>query len=75
MTNDIFDKMADCWPSAIVARTEIKKFTGGMMSRKYLANLDSQNLGPARVKMGRKVGYPVNGANGLVEWLRERSEK
>ncbi|MBC8461217.1 MAG: hypothetical protein H8D67_24800 [Deltaproteobacteria bacterium] len=71
MTKDIFDQMVEQWPSAVVSRGEIERFTGGMISGKYLANLDSQKMGPERVKMGRKVGYPVNG---LAAWLRERSK-
>ena len=70
MTKDIFQEMVDRWPSAIVARTEIERFTGGMISGKYIANLDSDGTGPVRVKMGRKVGYPVQD---LVRWMRERS--
>jgi hypothetical protein len=68
---DVFDQMADKWPSAVVARTEIANFTGGMLSSKYCANLDSLNIGcPGRVRVGRKVGYPVER---FVEWMRERS--
>ena len=70
MANDIFQEMVDRWPSAIVARTEVENFTGGMVSSKYIANLDSDGRGPVRVKLGRKVGYPVKD---LVAWLRDRS--
>jgi len=72
MQRDIFQEMAERWPSAVVARTEIDKFSGGLMSSKYVANLDSQGRGPVRVVCGRKVGYPVRD---LVQWLRERSSK
>lgn len=68
---DIFDQMAEKWPSAVVARTEISRFTGGMMSAKYQSNLDSLGQGPkGRLTVGRKVGYPVDS---LVEWLRDRA--
>ena len=70
MENDIFQEMDDRWTSAIVARTEIERFTGGMISRKYIANLDSEGYGPVRVTIGRKVGYPTRD---LVQWLRKRS--
>ena len=60
------------WPSAVVARTDIKSFTGGLMSERYIANLDSQGAGPhGRFKVGRKVGYPVDS---LISWLEERME-
>ena len=72
MQKDIFQEMADKWPSAIVARTEIETFTGGLISSKYMANLDC--LGehcPPRLRIGmRKIAYPVRP---LVAWLRKRS--
>lgn len=59
------------WPSAVVARTEVKSFTGGVMSEKYMANLDCQGAGPeGSFKLGRKVVYPVDS---LVSWLERRS--
>ena len=63
--------LADRWPSAWVARTEVDRFTGGIMSEKYLANLDSQSKGPAgRVRVGRKIAYPVTE---FIKWLESRS--
>ncbi|MFZ2632167.1 MAG: hypothetical protein WA081_03675 [Desulfosalsimonadaceae bacterium] len=68
---DVFDEMADNWPSEIIARTEIKVFTGGLISPKYIANLDSKGEGPfGRIKSGRKTGYQKRP---FVKWLRERS--
>ncbi len=53
-------ELASRWPSPFVARTEIRNFSGGLISEKYIANLDSQGAGPeGRFKIGRKVGYPV----------------
>jgi len=72
MKKDIFQEMVDRWPSAVVARTEVENFTGGLISGKYISNLDSVGEGPVRVKMGRKVGYPVKE---LVQWLRSRSSE
>ncbi len=72
MEMNIFQKMAEKWPSVWVARTEAEKFSGGMISEKYLANLDSAGKGPAgRIRCGRKVVYPVNE---FVKWLEARSE-
>lgn len=66
-----FRAMADRWPSSLVARTEIKKFTGGILSEKYLANLDSLGRGPeGRIRCGRKVCYQVDQ---FVQWLEARS--
>jgi hypothetical protein len=69
MDKDIFTKMAEKWPSALVARTEIGKFTGGLISPGTLKNLDSLGKGPkTRVFAGKKVAYELDG---LVEWLRK----
>ena len=67
---DVFDHMAESWESELVARTEISRFSGGCLSGKYLANLDALGIGPQRIRVGRKVAYPVNE---LVAWLRGRS--
>jgi hypothetical protein len=68
---DVFDQMADNWPSEIIARTEIKVFTGGLINPNYIANLDSRGEGPSgRIKSGRKTCYPKRA---FVKWLRERS--
>jgi hypothetical protein len=67
----IFQEMVDKWPSSLVARTQIKHFTGGLISEKYIANLDSQGRGPAgRVRIGRKIAYPVNE---VIQWLQKRA--
>ena len=63
--------MADGWPSKLVSRQEVSKFSGGAISEKYLANLDSAGQGPKeRIKIGRRVVYPVAS---LIEWLEGRS--
>jgi len=67
---DIFADMARQWGSPIVARDRIEKFSGGLLRPKTMANLDSRGEGPPRVKVGRKVGYPVEG---LVQWMESRS--
>jgi hypothetical protein len=67
-----FASLAKNWPAPIVSRSEVREFTGGLISQKYLANLDSKGLGPSeRVRCGRRVGYPVDS---LIEWLRQRSK-
>ena len=72
MAVSLFQEMADKWQSAWVARTEVEHFTGGIVSEKYQANLDSQGKGPeGRVRIGRKIAYPVNN---YIRWLEARSE-
>jgi hypothetical protein len=67
----LFQSMVERWPSAWVSRTEIERFTGGIIKEKYIANLDSAGKGPAgRVRCGRKIAYPVVA---LVRWLEARS--
>lgn len=71
METSLFQSMADRWPSSMVSRTEIERFTGGIVSEKYLANLDSAGKGPAgRVRVGRKIAYSVSE---VVKWLESRS--
>jgi len=67
-----FSAMARKWPSAFVSRSQVGKFSGGILHPRTLANLDSQGLGPRnRIKVGRKVAYPVAE---LCEWMAERAE-
>ena len=68
----MFQQMIDNWPSPVVARTEIEIFTGGLMTEKYQANLDSAGKGPdGRFRSGRKIGYFVRP---YVAWLEKRSQ-
>ena len=66
-----FEKLAEKWGSAIVARDKIPEFTGGAISSGRMANLDCLGEGPEnRIRIGRKVCYPVGP---LVDWLIKRS--
>ncbi len=67
--------LAEKWPSAIVSRDKVEDFTGGLITSKYLANLDSakdKEGPPSRIKIGRKVAYPVAE---FVEWLEKRAKR
>lgn len=55
----------------IIAHAEIERYLGGIISRRYLANLNSRGEGPKRFRFGRKVGYK---REDLVEWLELRSQ-
>lgn len=72
--NDITKPLAalgEKWRAPIVARTEIREFSGGALSEKYMANLDSSGMGPAgRFRCGRKICYPVDS---LIQWMADRS--
>jgi len=65
--------MAARWPSSHVAREKIGEFTGGIITPKTLANLDSAGDGPhGRITIGRKIAYPVAE---LISWLESRAIK
>ncbi len=70
MAKDEFDKLRDGLP-VIFARKEIEKLLPGIISPRYLANLDSKGEGPPRIRIhGRGVAYP---RDGFIDWLRRRS--
>lgn len=59
------------WPSSIVARTEVKAFSGGALNPGTMANEDSRGTGPeGAFKVGRKTVYPVDG---LIDWMSKRA--
>lgn len=71
--SDIFQQMEAKWPSAIVARHEVGKFSGGLLNPQTLANMSSKGEGPPKIKMGsRRVFYSVQD---LVAWLRARTSQ
>ena len=55
----------------IISRDRVEKYLGGVITAKRLANLDSLGEGPPRVRIGRKVGYPVRT---FLVWLEGRTE-
>jgi len=74
MGTDVWDELEKSWPSPLVARKEISRFSGGILHPRTLANLDCRELGPPRIKIGKSVGYPKKE---LVQWMKNRdvSEK
>jgi hypothetical protein len=73
VNQSVFQQMAGQWPSNVVAREEIHRFSGGIYSARYMANVDCKGLGPAnRYRCGRKVFYPVSD---LIQWLSERTRR
>ncbi len=62
------------WPAPIVARQEAGRATGGLISPKQLANLDSEGAGPpVALRLGAdgrgKVAYP---ADSFFAWVVEQ---
>ena len=69
--NQAIKQMVERWPSSLVARAEVRKFSGGIISGRYLANMDSAGTGPpGAFRLGGKVAYP---ADRLAEWLDSRA--
>ncbi len=50
----------------IIARKDIDRYLGGLISRSYLANLDSKGKGPKSIKTNRRVAYL---REDLIAWL------
>ena len=71
--NEHFILLKRSWPSTLVARSEVGRFSGGVVSPHYIANMDCRGLGPVeRIRIGRKIAYPVES---LVDWLKKKSTK
>ncbi|GEM_PF-603328 len=64
--------MAAAWGCPYVAREDLEKFTGGLLSPRYAANLDAANKGiGGRIRVGRKIAYP---AKEVVKFLEQRAQ-
>lgn len=53
----------------LVARKKLDQYLGGIISKAYMANLDSRGEGPPQVRFGKNVGYL---RDPLVDWLQSR---
>lgn len=69
---DAFDEMCDRWPSAVVARTAVKEFSGGLLSPSSLAVAACNGNGPPQIRVGIKVVYRTVD---LAAWMRSRVSK
>jgi hypothetical protein len=65
----VFADMKSKWASSVVARSEIGKFSGGLLNGRTQANRDSLGEGCEMIKIGRRVGYPVDS---LISWMEQR---
>lgn len=54
---DVFDRMVEKWPSEIVANSEVKAFSGGVITGKTLSNLQAAGAEgvPPAIRIGKKV--------------------
>ena len=68
--SEILETISQAAPP-LLTRIEVQKITGGAISVKSLANLDSEQRGiQPRLKIGSKVAYP-RGA--VIEFLKSRA--
>ncbi len=73
MSRAYFDNLAEKWPSTVVCRSEIGKFSGGILTPRYVANLDSAGRGiSGRIRVGRKICYPVQN---VIRFLEKRAQE
>ena len=65
----IFENLSHKSPE-IITRKKLQELTGGLISEKTLANLDSEGVGiQPRMRIGAKVCYPKDAA---ILWLKNR---
>ncbi len=67
------DSMADKWPTTIVARSELGKFTGGILDSRTQANLDCKPDKDSipRFRMNKKIFYEVKD---VIAFLKRKIE-
>ena len=63
-------KLIESWPSPIVARSEVGRFSGGLLHPRTLANLDALKQGPGKIVIGGKVAYD---RDALARWIEARA--
>ena len=66
-----FSYLKKGWKEPIILRTEVGKFSRGIISPGYIANLDGIGQGPKRMKIAGKVAYKVTD---FINWLESRTE-
>lgn len=60
--------LANKWPSTVLARSKVPEFTGGLLSARPLANLDTMGEGPPVYRWkDRKVFYQVSD---FIDWMK-----
>ncbi|SHN72759.1 hypothetical protein [Desulfovibrio litoralis] len=67
--NKFISQLSQALPP-VIARAHVAELTGGLVSRKTLANEDSLGKGPKdRVRYGQKIAYR---REDFIEWLRAK---
>lgn len=65
---DIYEKMVEAWKAPVVARSDVRLFSGGVISGKTLANLQSKGIGPESLRFRNRTCYETSK---LAAWMRE----
>jgi hypothetical protein len=68
--HDIFDELVEKWGCPIVARSEVGRFSGGLLNPRTMANRDVHGQVPGKIIIGNRVVYNTKM---LAAWMRERS--
>ena len=69
--DQLFENLSRTAPE-ILTRQKLYELTGGLISVKTLANLDSDGAGISpRLRIGQKVAYPKQAA---IDFLKKRSQ-
>jgi hypothetical protein len=70
-TIDIYKEMKKRWPSNVVVRADVGRFTGGILSPGSAKNIDSYGKGiPGAMRVGKKIVYSVDG---VIEYLKSQT--
>lgn len=64
------EKLIASWPSPIVARSEVGRFSGGTLHSRTMANKDALGEGPGKIVIGGKVAYD---RDALARWIESRA--
>ena len=65
-TFDLYE-LAESWGAPIVARSDVGKFSGGVLNPRTMANLDCLGKGPGKIAVRGKICYATRE---LVDWMR-----
>lgn len=61
---------AEIWPTPYVKRTDVERFTCGLLSENSMSAYDSQGRGPCeRLKLGHCIVYPIKD---FIDWFEGR---
>ena len=64
------EKLIASWQSPIVARSEVGKFSGGLLHPRTMANRDALGEGVGKNVVGGKVAYD---RDALAKWIEDRA--